>query len=188
MYKDCIEFKPQFGMIFQMNDKPELSKVDEAIARSLKVINFPYVFTSNPKAPNHKPVDMTLKTKFEKDVRYHQQFMKILIKYHKKYITQRKALEEPEEVTRETQEYIESNNPVLEWLNTNYEKTNRYDDKITFEEVYTDFILQNNSVSRKHFGSYMKTAGYESKTSNSTRIFRGLKKKNQFIEQDEIDG
>lgn len=116
MYKDCIEFKPQFGMIFQMNDKPELSKVDDAIARSLKVINFPYVFTSNPKAPNHKPINMTLKQKFEHDERYHQQFMRILVTYHKEYITQKQPLEEPDEVTRETQEYIESNNPVLEWL------------------------------------------------------------------------
>jgi phage/plasmid-associated DNA primase len=33
LYKEFIEYKPQFGMIFQMNDKPELSKQDEAIAK-----------------------------------------------------------------------------------------------------------------------------------------------------------
>ena len=47
LYKDCEEYRPQFGMIFQMNDIPELSKVDDAIAKSLKIVEFPYEFVAD---------------------------------------------------------------------------------------------------------------------------------------------
>ena len=48
LFKDFIEFRPQFGMIFQMNDKPELSKADDAIGKTLKIIEFPYQFVASP--------------------------------------------------------------------------------------------------------------------------------------------
>jgi P4 family phage/plasmid primase-like protien len=179
MYKDCIEFKPQFSMIFQMNDKPELSKVDDAIARSLKIINFPYVFTANPTASNHKLINMSLKNKFEKDVSYHQQFMRILVKYHHQYISKRVVLQEPIEVTHETMEYIQSNNPVLDWINTMYEKTNDYNDKIKVDDIFSEYVMDNGPIPKKRFGEYVRMAGYASMVSNGTRVYRGLKRKEQ---------
>lgn len=48
MYKDSEEYRPQFGMVFQMNEIPELSKVDDAISKSLKIVEFPYQFVDSP--------------------------------------------------------------------------------------------------------------------------------------------
>jgi len=119
LYKEFIEYKPQFGMIFQMNDKPELSKLDEAIAKSLKIIEFPYQFVFNPVEGNRqKQIDTTLKHKFE-DVRYRQQFMRMLLRYHAAYIRGNKALDDPVEVVRATDEYMKDNNPVRLWLEDN---------------------------------------------------------------------
>jgi phage/plasmid-associated DNA primase len=48
LYKDSEEYRPQFGMVFQMNEIPELSKVDDAISKSLKIVEFPYQFVDSP--------------------------------------------------------------------------------------------------------------------------------------------
>ena len=38
MYADPLTFRPQFGIILMMNDKPSLDKVDRAIARTLSIV------------------------------------------------------------------------------------------------------------------------------------------------------
>lgn len=107
--------------------------------------------------------------------------------YHKEFISHNSPLDEPEEVTRETSEYIESNNPVLEWLSSNYEKTNKYDDKITVDEMYSDFTVVHGGIPKKRFGEYMKMAGYQSFVSNGSRVYRCVKRKlPNFVEEDRI--
>jgi putative DNA primase/helicase len=180
LYKDCEEYRPQFGMIFQMNDIPELSKVDDAIAKSLKIVEFPYQFVERPQFDYQRQLDASLKMKFERDVRYHQQFMMLLLKIHKESIQGNKMLSEPEEVIQATSQYITENNPVSRWLSEAYTITNNMNDRVTSEELYRSFMEDNpeqRSVSKKKFGSYMGLLGFKSLVSNGSRYFRGIEKK-----------
>lgn len=119
LYKGCVEFKPQFGMIFQMNDKPELSKVDDAIGKSLRIMEFPFQFVSKPTQEYQRKIDTSLKQKFD-DSRYRQQFTRILLKYHNEYVSGNQTFDVPQEVEGATKEYLEENNPVSKWLNDTF--------------------------------------------------------------------
>ncbi len=179
LYKDSEEYRPQFGMIFQMNDIPELSKVDDAIAKSLKIVEFPYQFVENPQYEYQRKLDASLKTKFERDGRYHQQLMLKLLEVHRSHVKGKRVLEEPVEVQEATSQYISENNPVSRWLSERYTVTNNHEDKIVSEEMYRQFLEDSPDhglVTKKKFGSFMVLLGYKSKVSHSVRYYTGLQK------------
>jgi P4 family phage/plasmid primase-like protien len=190
LYKDCEEFKPQFGMIFQMNDKPELSKVDDAIAKSLKIINFPYQFVHEPIMEYQRKIDTTLKNKFENDVKYQQQMMLLLIKTHKQFISGNQEIKDPPEVIQETEQYLEENNPVALWLNKQYELTKWNGDKQKIDDVYNNYCNyypKNSPLNKKKFGELMAIIGFRSKVSHSIRYYEGLKIKTVNEIEDELE-
>jgi putative DNA primase/helicase len=181
LYKDCEEYRPQFGMIFQMNDIPELSKVDDAIAKSLKIVEFPYQFVDDPQHDYQRQIDATLKVKFERDSRYHQQFMLMLLHTHK---TTGK-LSEPDEVKNATKKYISENNPVNGWLKERYTITDNLEDRISVEELYRSFVedsADHRLISKKKFGGYMGLLGFKSKIGTDSRYYPGLIKKELIVE------
>jgi P4 family phage/plasmid primase-like protien len=181
LYKGCIEFVPQFGMIFQMNEKPELSKVDDAIGRSLRIIEFPYQFVAIPQHDYQKKIDTELKEKF-KDLRYRQQFMRILLKYHKNHIVGNNTFDVPGEVESCTKEYLEENNPVSIWFYDNYDITGRQEDRIPTKDVYRGYSTSYPKqvvLTDKKFGYYMSLLGYRSRVFNSIRYYIGFKEKPQ---------
>lgn len=79
MFKDPVEFFPQFGIVLQSNDTPE-----NRDAR-MCVINFPYSFKEEPRFADEKQADLSLKSRFN-DVRYAQQFMRMLFAYYARYV------------------------------------------------------------------------------------------------------
>ena len=178
LYKDCIEFKPQFGMIFQMNDKPELSKVDDAIGKRLKIINFPFQFVDHPILDYQKNIDMNLKNRFENDVRYHQQMMLILLKTYNTYIKDNQSIIDPAEVIAETNTYLEENNAVAGWLPNMYEITKWSGDREKVEDVYNNYnnyFPKNPYYNKKKFGELMALIHFKSKVSNGNRYYEGIK-------------
>lgn len=187
LYKDFIEFRPQFGMIFQMNDKPELSKVDDAIGKSLKIIEFPYQFVSEPQYDYQRLLDSTLKRKFEEDPRYRQQFMLILLAYHKRYVKTREGYQDPPEVHAATKEYIEENNPIAQWFQDNYIVTNDPRDRIKVDDMYTSYHPKPQGFTKKKLGHFMTLLGYKSKINNSTRYYVGMTVKERETMIREID-
>ena len=179
LYQDFIEFKPQFGMIVQMNSKPELSKVDDAISKSLKIINFPFQFVHEPIIDTQKKIDTTLKGKFETESKYYQELMLILIEYHKKYVFGNQRIIEPTEVTAETTEYLNENNPVAVWMSKTYEIVADEGFRVKVEDLYQEYITNNpvtTLFNKKKFGELMSMIGFKSKTSNGTRYYVGIKK------------
>lgn len=175
LYKNNIEFIPQFSMIFQMNDIPDITKADDAIAKSLKIVTFPYQFIENPMLDHQRKVDPTLKAKFS-TLQYYQQFMLILIKYYKRYIHGHKMLEEPDQVTVATREYIEDNDPLLQWFTTHIEVTNSTSDRLKAEEMLYAYNLGSGvKLTSQKFGKAMSAMGYKSKSSNNIRYFYGMK-------------
>jgi P4 family phage/plasmid primase-like protien len=192
LYKEAIEFKPHFGMIIQMNDMPALDKVDAAFARTLKVVHFPFVFTENPARENERLMDPTLKSKFQDNVAYHQQFMLILIDYYHKYIYvdgERKMLADPVDVKAATANYIEDNNVVGVWLKEFYNITNDAKDRVKAMELYQDFVddTKNKMISQKQFSKALQFNGIVPRRLPAGMVYVGICRKDiSFV--DEIDG
>jgi P4 family phage/plasmid primase-like protien len=188
LYKDCLEFKPQFGMIFQMNEKPELSKVDDAIGKSLKIIEFPYQFVNEPVYEYQKTIDTTIKAKFEDNMNYRQQFMLILLEYHKTYIHGNQHIADPMEVQEATKEYLEENNPLMGWLSQTFDFTNSNDDRVKVDDLYNELPNKPQGFNKKKLGHFMGLLGFKSKSNNSTRYYDGLKRKSQSYLIDDLEG
>lgn len=191
LYKDCVEFIPQFGMIFQMNDIPEMNKMDDALSNTLKIVHFPYVFTSNPVLANHKSINMGLKDKFNTREDYWQQFMRILVRYYKMYVHGDRKFSEPEEVMAATKEYVEENQPLLLWLQDTMEITGDHKDVVRTDELAREFKYDTSLTwSHVDIGRGMSRLGFKSKVvripgeTTTKRAYLGLKFKEL---PDEVD-
>jgi putative DNA primase/helicase len=140
LYEATSSFKPQFGMMFQMNSIPEMSKADSAIEQTLRIIEFPFKFvTTTPRVYYEKEGDPNIKERFSRDKRYFQQCMLILLKYFKNHVKGKKDIPAPEEVLQTGKEYVQENNPLLSWFNETIEITNNEEDKISANECYQSF-------------------------------------------------
>lgn len=176
MYADPITFRPQFGIVLMMNDKPSLDKVDRAIARTLSIVDFPFEFVDasggEVLGANQKPLDAGIKQRFEQDVRYRQQFMLILIDtYRSNYNTifgVKKPIVRPQEVIDATNEYIQDNNAIGEWLTTTYEATGSNTDRVTAAEVFREFKSDNIIMSRMSVSAFKSALAFNGWTSRKT--------------------
>ena len=185
LYKDCTEFRPQFGMVFQMNGLGAISNVDDAFAKSLKIVEFPYQFVETPKFEFQRRIDMTLKEKFE-DVRYHQQFMRILLRYYMDFIHGKRTIPDPPEVAEATSDFIDSSNPCVEWLDKYYDVTNDTKTRISPTDLLSQFNRDTNlRLNKDQFSKSMKMLGLESRKVNGSRIYTGLIRKSLIEDMDD---
>ena len=100
LFKDPIQFKPQFKMILLCNELPKINADDNGTWRRIRVVKFISKFTDNPKLENEYPIDPLLS---EKIYKWKEAFMYILLQKYKKY--KRVGLKEPDEVLEVTREY-----------------------------------------------------------------------------------
>lgn len=183
LYQDTDEIRPQFAMMFQMNDMPQLSKLDEAIEKSLKVVAFPYQFVPEEfiMHPEYqRPVNVSLKSRFDSDIRYRQQFLRILLKYYKNNVQGKNYLVDPPEVVEESKKYMQENNPVGLWLNKEFEFTGQDYNRVANGELLRLFQNskdENKNMPERKFAKLMSALGFKTKVMNSQRYYVGLKTK-----------
>jgi phage/plasmid-associated DNA primase len=142
LYSSTIEFKPQVQPMMCSNNQPEIAggKVDGGMERRLMNIPFDFVFCNNPDpAKNQKQANSDLKTKFETNEEYHQQFFLLLADYYKLFKDNGKKIEIPVQVMKLTKEYILRNNCIMKFLEGECEITNDDDDMVSSFELYTLF-------------------------------------------------
>ena len=106
----------------QTNVMPVFTKLDTSLKERIVVINFPYTFKAedeiDPTNPSHKPIDVTLKKEFEKDI-YKTAMISLLFDYYKKYKAD--GLVIPEIVKSYTKTYFASNS-IKQWIDENLEQ------------------------------------------------------------------
>ena len=185
LFQDNSSFKPQFTLFLQTNDIPNLSKLDCAVQERLNILNFPFVFKSIPKNPNEKLIDVTLKDKISNNMKWHQQFMLLLLDIHKKHVLGiTKKFDIPISIANRTKEYIDENNPVGAWLNEFYEITDKKTDVMSKREAHDAFVLDTGrKININSFSALMKYNNINEKTLNGVKMWYGLKK----IELDEVE-
>ena len=194
LFQESYEYTPQYAMIINCNEIPELSKVDgnNAIKRRLRVIHFPTKFCEMPTAPNEKLGDPLLNEKLKNDIRYRQAFLKILVDiWFKKDL--KKKIDTPPAILDNSKKYMDDCNYVKRFLDEGYEYS-RYDTnpnaKILSSILYNDFRLFcitngiANKVDDKKFKPLVEAEGYFWKRKETGGYYFNIIKKPE-IEENE---
>ena len=134
LFKEPIEFKPQFKLLLTCNKLPYIPSADGGTWRRLRVVEFGSKFVDNPKAPNEFKKDEYLALKFDN---WKTALISILIHKFAEYKVN--GLIEPKEVTKFTNKYQESSDVYLEFLNESIENTGKNDDYLTINALFSLF-------------------------------------------------
>jgi P4 family phage/plasmid primase-like protien len=162
LFKTVKLFMPQFTPHLLCNTKPVLNKLDLGIIRRIRVVEYPYNFVEKVIGPNEKKIDKELKSWFSSNDTAKYAFLRILIDAAERYLDGKIA--EPASIELATTEYIRENDPVREWFETNYERTDSETDRITASDFYTTFKSETRStISAIKFANFLKMLGVEKK-------------------------
>jgi P4 family phage/plasmid primase-like protien len=146
IYKEPIEFKPQFKMILACNHLPAVPSDDGGTWRRIRALEFTSRFCDNPDPakPNEFPIDKELSSKFPD---WKEHFMALLIEFYKVYIE--KGIIEPPEVLECTKEYQRANDGFLDYVEQELE-VQEYS-FISHNDVYTCFKMWVGDNAPPHF-------------------------------------
>lgn len=114
LFKDVIEFKPQFKMVLTCNHLPNVPSDDGGTWRRIRLVEFTSKFVNNPDPVKETefPIDTELSSRFADWKEY---FISLLIEYYKKYCDMG-GIKEPEEVLQCTREYQRTNDFYLDFV------------------------------------------------------------------------
>ena len=108
----------------QTNVMPVFTKLDVSLKDRIVVINFPYTFKAEEDIdltnPTHKPIDVTLKNEFDKEI-YKTAMVSLLFEYYKQYKAD--GLVIPRSVKSYTNKYFEEES-IKGWIDENLEPSN----------------------------------------------------------------
>jgi P4 family phage/plasmid primase-like protien len=179
--KHIFKYVPKYKVILQMNNIPKMTKIDGGIQRRMRIINFPFKFLPKEKITDntiHKLGDPDVKNIKCKSIEWRDEFLLMLTEIYKT-IKDDKSLIAPDSVNAITNDYIDDNNPVKNWLNTYYMKTNKETDKIKSSKLLIQFIEDDNKqITEKSFNELLEFNGIKKKRFNDGNYFLGLIRKN----------
>lgn len=136
LFKEPVEFRPQFKMIMTCNELPEVPSDDGGTWRRIRVIEYKSKFTDNPDPANplEFPLDSELLEKFDK---WADIFISMLIAHHG--TMDFKKIMEPDEVKVATESYKKNNDLIGQYIMERLEKDDTSRDKVLVSKVYQDF-------------------------------------------------
>ncbi len=137
LFKEPIEFYPQFKMLLTCNKLPFIPSNDGGTWRRLRVTPFEMSFVDNPKEPNQRKKDKYLKEKMEK---WKEPLLFLLIsRYNNRY--KNNGLIEPEKIKKYTNDYKRQSDIYYEYISEQLDVTGNQKDKIILTTMYADFKL-----------------------------------------------
>ncbi len=134
LFKEPVEFKPQFKMFMTCNDLPEVPSDDGGTWRRIRVVEFTSKFVENPSKPKEFPMDPELTDKFD---RWADMFISMVVEHHKQMDP--KAIHEPVEVRIATEGYKKNNDIIGQYIGEKMVKDEESSDKLLLNKIYTDF-------------------------------------------------
>lgn len=136
LFKEPVEFRPQFKMIMTCNELPEVPSDDGGTWRRIRVIEYKSKFTDNPDPTNplEFPLDGELLEKFDK---WADIFISMLIAHHG--TMDFKKILEPDEVKVATESYKKNNDLIGQYIVERLEKDETSRDKVLVTKLYQDF-------------------------------------------------
>lgn len=176
LFKDMIEFKPQFKMVMTCNELPEVPSDDGGTWRRIRVIEYTSKFTENPDPTKHNefPLDPELNDNLD---RWADTFVSMLIAHHRTMDI--KAVKEPNEVILATKNYRENNDYVAQYIAERIDIKPASNERIILQNIFSDFKTWSTGVipkgkkvpDRNYIRAYFeKTWG----TYNTTKGWKGF--------------
>lgn len=138
LYKEPIEFKPQFKMAMTCNELPEVPSDDGGTWRRIRVIEHTSKFVENPNPKNAKEfvMDPELVDKFD---RWADTFVSMLIQHHS--TIDPKNIHEPLEVRAATDKYKMNNDMIGQFVSEKLTVDVNCSEKVLLNKVYNDFKI-----------------------------------------------
>jgi P4 family phage/plasmid primase-like protien len=137
LFKEPIEFKPQFKMILVCNHIPEISATDVGTWRRLRIVEFVSRFTDDPVegVPNQFPIDVDLGAKMRGWVEH---FMSMLINdCYQEYRSQKYKLFEPPQVKEATAVFQQVSDDIGAFIKERIERSEG--DFLSLKEAFAVF-------------------------------------------------
>jgi len=145
LYKDMIEFIPQFSITILCNDIPTIPPHDEGAQRRATMSEHKAKFVENPSGPNEFERDKTLSSKIKK---WGNTLSSLLVDYF--YIYQEEGLNPPEEVSKFTMQYIKECDAYNEFISDSLIEDSE-ENYVSIKELYDTFKdwVDDNGISKK---------------------------------------
>lgn len=134
LFKEPIEFKPQFKMILVCNHLPHVNADDDGTWRRLRVVEYTskFTLTPDPAKPHEFMMDTELSKKFEN---WKEHFMAMLIEYYKIY--EAEGIKDPDDVVKCTKEYQRTNDTFKDFVEQEFDTFDR--GFVTVQDVFNKF-------------------------------------------------
>jgi len=176
LYKDNVTYIPQFTTHIACNDKPDLSKLDAGILRRFVIIPYNYKFVDNPKLANERKRDYNLTQKVSRP-EFINEFILMLIEKGTEYFNfDTSKINIPSCVNDETKDYIDDNNPIIDFLQNHITITNNSKDKIKTSDLHKYYSEHDDTtiqLSARDFSKYMRFNGFAYKRIKGQRYYTG---------------
>ena len=176
--KHIVKYVAQYKILLQTNNIPKLSKIDKAVERRMRIIEFPFQFVANPTEPHHRKGNPDVKEKHCKSDAWRDEFMLMLMDIYKE-IKNLADLPMPSSVKKKTHEYFDENNPLKLWLEKYYIITKKDTDKIQASLLKRDFL--NDTHTEKFadlsFKNLLAFNGINQEHERGGNFYIGLKRK-----------
>jgi P4 family phage/plasmid primase-like protien len=167
LFKDPVEFYPQFKLLLACNDLPDIPSSDGGTWRRIRLVPFEMKFVDNPKELNEKKKN----NKFKEEIPFMKEaFMSILIHRYKNY--KLNGLKEPKKVTNFTLNYQKDSDRYLEFIEQNLVRTGSSDDVISIKNLHTTF----KNWHKEFYNDKTNVNQKDLKTNLLTRIKNGFNK------------
>lgn len=153
--ENFFEFIPGYSLFFVSNFEPIIDGSDGGIQRRLRFIPFNVTFSDNPKGSNEKKINRELKQLF-KEEKYYCAFFDVLKDYYHTYINNKKVIYVPDEVKFKSNEYLDENDPVKQFVESCLQITDDDDDKIYSSRMMELFRTYNNNQTRGYTPDKLK--------------------------------
>ena len=136
LFKEPIEFRPQFKMIMTCNDLPDVPSDDGGTWRRIRVIQYTSKFVENPNANviSEFPIDPDIMDKLDK---WSDTFISMLIHHHK--TINPKNIVEPSEVKNATEGYKKNNDIIGQYIEEKIQDDPKCTKRMMLNKVYQDF-------------------------------------------------
>jgi len=165
LHENAFSFTVMFCMIFYCNQLCELSKIDNAVGRRLRLLNFPYKFCDEPVGDNEKLADMSWGTKLNNEhedcMYYKQAFMLILWENWCAKDFVNKKIATPIEVMDITKQYMNGCNKVKLFIDEFCEIVEEEKERIPARDLYSKFKGIYPNMDERSFAYNMMELGIE---------------------------
>ncbi|AYV79781.1 MAG: putative helicase [Faunusvirus sp.] len=134
LFKEPIEFFPQFKLFLLCNKLPSVSSNDGGTWRRIRLVPYEMKFVDNPKEVYERKIDRSLKEKLDF---WKEGLISILVERFKVY--KANGLVEPHKVTQCTTLYQQNSDTLLEFINETMDITKNSVNNIKLTDIMSDF-------------------------------------------------